>query len=99
MQFDFEKMKQFGFSEEAVAKMKMQVAQKESETHSETYQWKYLKYVGKAVKLTLNDGQVLLGKVDSVSSPGDNDNEEEGIFLDTSIGIQEFFEHDIASIE
>ena len=99
MQFDFEKMKQFGFNEDAIAKMKVQIAQKESGTSPNTYQWKYLKYVGKAIKLTLNDGQIILGKVDSVSSPGDNDNGEEGIFLDTSIGIQEFFEHDIASIK
>lgn len=64
-----------------------------------TYQWKYRKYVGKTIKLKLKDGDVLVGKVDSISSPGDNDNGEEGILLDTSIGLQEYFEHEIESVE
>lgn len=94
-----EKMRELGFSEETIAKIQRHALSPKKEEITSAYKWKYAKYLKKKIRLSTVKGAVITGVVDEVSSPGDNENGEEGILVDSETRLIEIFEHEIQSIE
>lgn len=60
---------------------------------------KLLEYIDKTLIITADNDRVFVGHADDYFNSDDNDNGKESIVLTTDIGIYEFYEEDIKSIE
>lgn len=99
MEMSCEKMRKFGFGEKTIAKIEERMLSSGKGGKASTYEWKYAKYLKKRIRLSTAEGVVITGVVDEVSSPGDNENGEEGVLVDSENHLIEIFDHEIKSIE